>query len=153
MGGVAMLGRQASLIFNLGIVMREAAVMLIIKDGLILSISRRDDATKFGLPGGKLEPGESSERAAIRETFEETKVVVVKCSEIFQRKEIGTNGEVFYTYCYFAEEWYGTPENSEEGVIAWLTDNDLTVTRGAFTDYNRATLDAFKVSYPHIIVK
>ena len=116
-------------------------------------ISRRDDATKFGLPGGKLEPGESEEQAAIRETFEETEVIVKSCSKIFQREEHTLSGEVFYTYCYYADEWSGTPRNSEEGVVTWLTDNELTVTHGAFPDYNRATIDAFKLKYPNILIK
>jgi ADP-ribose pyrophosphatase YjhB (NUDIX family) len=132
--------------------MREASVMLIVKDGLILSISRRDDKTKFGLPGGKLEIGESPTQAAVRETFEETGVSVKVCSEIFRREEQAP-GEVFYTYCFYAIAWGGEPKDSEEGAVKWLTTEELTVTHGAFPDYNRATLNAFKLKYPHIILK
>ena len=125
--------------------MREAAVMLIVKDGLILSISRRDDKTKFGLPGGKLEPNELPMQAAVRETLEETGLIVKVVEEIFQRKEVNTDGEIFYTYCYYAIAWSGTPKDSEEGIVKWLTTEELTVTNGAFPDYNKATLDAFKL--------
>lgn len=132
--------------------MREAAVMLIVKDGLILSISRRDDPTKFGLPGGKLEPGELPAQAAVRETLEETGVIVNVCTEIFRREEKTSNGEVFYTYCYYADDWSGTPENSEEGIVKWLTVEELTVTHGAFPDYNKATIAAFKKKYPSVFL-
>lgn len=132
--------------------MREASVMFIVKDGLILSISRRDDKTKFGLPGGKLEPRESAEQAAVRETFEETNVYVEECSEIFRREEQAP-GEIFYTYCFYAISWSGEPKNSEEGDVKWLTSEELTVTHGAFPDYNKATLNAFKLKYPNILVK
>lgn len=133
--------------------MRDAGVMLIVKDGLILSISRRDDKTKFGLPGGKLEPGETPMQAAIRETLEETGVTVEVCSEFFRREESNISGEVFFTYCYRAMTWDGIPQDSEEGIVKWLTTNELTVTHGAFPDYNKAMLDTFKLYYPNIIVK
>ena len=51
-----------------------AAVMLIEQDEKILVVTRKDGT--FGLPGGKLEGDETFFRAAIRETFEETNVVV-----------------------------------------------------------------------------
>lgn len=133
--------------------MREAAVMLIVKDGLILSISRRDDKTKFGLPGGKVEPGETLWQAAMRETLEETSVTVTHCVEIFRREEVAPSGEVFYTCCYYANLWAGEPKDSEEGVVKWLTDEELTITHGAFADYNRATIDILKLKYPNIIIK
>jgi len=135
--------------------MRQAGVMLIIKDGLILGISRRDDKTKFGLPGGKQEEGEMPWQAAIRETKEETSVTVSVCTEIFRREEppASPDGEPFYTYCYYALAWTGKPTNSEEGEVKWLTAEELTSTAGAFPEYNRKTLDAFKQKFPHIALK
>jgi 8-oxo-dGTP diphosphatase len=135
--------------------MREAGVMLIIKDGLILGISRRNDKTKFGLPGGKLEAGEMPWQAAIRETKEETGVTVAMCTQIFRREEppATPDGEPFYTYCYYALAWSGEPKDSEEGVVKWLTAEELTSTAGAFPEYNRKTLDAFKQKYPNIGLK
>ena len=135
--------------------MREAGIMLIIKDGLILGISRRNDKTKFGLPGGKLEDGETPWQAAIRETKEETDVTVTAFTQIFRREELPAtpDGEPFYTYCYYAMTWSGQPKDSEEGVVKWLTVEELISTAGAFPDYNKKTLDAFKEKYPHIKFK
>jgi 8-oxo-dGTP diphosphatase len=132
--------------------MKTAAVMLIVKDGLILGVSRRYDKTKFGLPGGKVEDGEMPSYAAIRETKEETNVDVWSCSDLYRREEPPDrpDGQAFYTYCYYANAWSGEPTNSEEGEVKWLTAADLTSTMGAFPEYNRKTIDAFKEKYPHI---
>lgn len=130
--------------------MREASVMLIINNGLILGVSRRDDKTKFGLPGGKVEDNESHAQAAIRETFEETGVRVVFCVEVFRREEVTPDGEMFYTYCYYASSWEGEPKDSEEGIVEWLTTEELIGDRGAFPDYNKKMLETFKLKYPNI---
>jgi len=133
--------------------MRKAAVMLIVKDGLILAISRRHDKTKFGLPGGKVEVNETMYDAAVRETLEETGVEVILAEHIFTRVEPKEHpsGEDFYTYCYHAVAWEGEPKDSEEGVIKWLTEAELTSPEiGAFADYNKRTLEAFKVKFPNI---
>jgi len=50
--------------------------VLIIKDGLILGISRKNDPTKFSLIGGKCEVGELPVEAVLRETLEETGIEV-----------------------------------------------------------------------------
>jgi 8-oxo-dGTP pyrophosphatase MutT (NUDIX family) len=132
--------------------MREASVMLIIKDGLILSVSRKYDQSKYGLAGGKVEPGESPGMAAVRETFEETGIKVADCIWIYKRVEPPDrpDGESFNAYAYYAVDWSGTPVASEEGVVKWLTVKELTETHGAFPDYNRDTLNAFHKAFPNI---
>lgn len=134
--------------------MRDAAVMLIVKDGLILSISRRNDKTKFGLPGGKVEPNESICAGAIRETLEETGVLVTNCELIFQRNEPkdSPDGEDFNCYCYYATDWSGEAVDSEEGKVVWLSEEELIGPMGAFPDYNRRTLEGFKVKFPNVFL-
>lgn len=135
--------------------MKQAGVMLIIKDGLILSISRRNDKTKFGLPGGKCEENETPADAAIRETAEETSVLVSECEWIYTREEPrhSPEGQDFECHCFYAHKWQGEPTNSEEGEVKWLTVKELTTTSGAFPDYNRRTIDVFKSMYPDVYLK
>jgi 8-oxo-dGTP pyrophosphatase MutT (NUDIX family) len=135
--------------------MREAAVVLIIKDGLILGISRRVDKTKFGLLGGKLDPGETPAQAAVRESREEAGVNIKRLVPIFKRVERRErpDGEDFITHCFYAVEWDGEPQPSEEGEVKWLTEKEITETMAAFGDYNIATLKSLKEKYPHIKIK
>lgn len=133
--------------------MLEAAVMLIVNDeGYILGVSRRNDTTKFGLPGGKCEAGETPAESAVRETKEETDVMVYICDPIYKRVEPANSpsGLPFYTYCFYAVNWKGSPKDSEEGVVKWLTVEELTSTKGAFPEYNRDTINAFKKLNPYI---
>lgn len=46
--------------------------ILVIVAGKILCVSRKDNPNDFGLPGGKIEKGESPFTAAVRELLEET---------------------------------------------------------------------------------
>lgn len=135
--------------------MREAAVMIVINDdGKVLAVSRRNDKTKFGLPGGKKDPLESLEMTAIRETGEETGVDIHACIYLYRREEppIETGGEWFYTYCYLALSWSGEPYNSEEGEVKWLTVAELTDSNSAFPVYNTATFNVLKEKYPGILL-
>lgn len=131
--------------------------MLIIKDGLILAVSRRYDKTIFGLPGGKFSPeppdnDKDTKDTAIRETEEETSVVVKDCVFLYERVELGggPNPVDYYSRVYYATDWEGTPQNSEEGEVKWLTAEELTSTKAAFGDYNRKTLNIFKTMFPDI---
>ena len=49
-----------------------AGALIIGRDNLVLAVTRRDNQTLWGLPGGKLEAAEYSSDAAIRELKEET---------------------------------------------------------------------------------
>jgi 8-oxo-dGTP pyrophosphatase MutT (NUDIX family) len=135
---------------------RKAGTMLIIKDGLILGISRRNDKTKFGIVGGKfdLDLDKSMKDTAIRECKEECGIVVNTCEYVCERMEPGgVDGLDFYSACYYATNWTGDPIDSEEGKVAWLTAEELTITKAAFGDYNRHALDVFKKKYPDVYIK
>lgn len=137
--------------------MKQAGVMLIIKDGLILGIPRRHDQTKWGLPGGKFdeELDKSVQDTAIRETAEETGIKVKDCILIYKRVEPGDgpNGVDYHSYCYYASDWEGDPIALEGGIIGWITAAQVTASSSAFGDYNRKTLDVFKKLYPNVNIK
>lgn len=72
--------------------------------------------------GGKLEPGESIEAAAVREIHEESRVHVSldaleKVSIIDFRFADGTHLEV---HCFFVRTWTGTPEETDEMKPGWF---------------------------------
>jgi len=128
---------------------KQAGLMLIIKDGLILGISRRNDPTKFGLIGGGREIFDQSVKdTAIRETKEECSITVNDCILLYVQDD--TN---HICSCFFATDWSGEPTNSEEGNVEWLTEKEITETKSAFGQYNKNTLIEFRKTYPNIYIK
>jgi 8-oxo-dGTP pyrophosphatase MutT (NUDIX family) len=67
--------------------------VLLVRDNQVL-LQRRKDNGLWGIPGGSLEPGESLEEAATRETFEEVGVVIDKLT-LFK---VYSGKDQFYTY-------------------------------------------------------
>lgn len=133
----------------------EAGAMLIIKDGLILGISRKDNESIFGLPGGKKDATDSNTmETAKREVKEETSIIVNKCVWIYERTvpAIDPEGLDFFARCYYAIDWSGDPQTSEEGIVEWLTYDELVSSKAAFPEYNKATLDVFKWIYPDVYI-
>lgn len=55
---------------------KAACILVYNEHGKVLATSRRGQSDQFGLPGGKLDAGESAMSAAIREIFEETGLVI-----------------------------------------------------------------------------
>jgi 8-oxo-dGTP pyrophosphatase MutT (NUDIX family) len=119
--------------------MIKEAVCIIVqnKEGLFLAVSRKDDPTAFGLPGGKIDGMELPLTAIIREVKEETGYDVDKVYYIFQ--EI-CEGEVDYL-CY---GFIGKVNTSvapaktayaETGVVKWVTREELET--GPFGTYNQ----------------
>lgn len=127
--------------------MRKAAVMLVVnEDGLILSVERKNKKGKFGLAGGKCEENEATMAAAIRETFEETKITVHECIFLCSREEGAeiAGGESFITDCYVATAWDGSPQSPEGLEVLWLPASALLSNSvGAFPEYNKIAIEEY----------
>ncbi len=114
-----------------------AATSVIVKDGKVLSVSRKDDHRSKGFPGGKLEPGEMPYDTMVRETLEETGIRVL--SAVFVLGE-ADDSEV-RTYAYFVTEFEGEPESKEDGLVEWVEPREMIAATCSWPKYNRKVLE------------
>jgi 8-oxo-dGTP diphosphatase len=97
------------------------ALAVITRDGLVLLGRRADGKPRWAFPGGKLEPGESPESAAVREALEETGLRVRATGVIGSR----VHPETGIRMVYVAAELAGEPgltddENAELAEVRWV---------------------------------
>lgn len=115
--------------------LRLAATALIYKDGLfvspLLGVARKDNHQLFGLPGGKVDDGETTLEAMVREVWEETGLQVKEAIPLFFREE-----EAFLAVVYLVTRWSGEIATEESGKVEWV--DFATLKRGSFPDYNAA---------------
>lgn len=108
---------------------RAACVIILSDDGKILAVSRKDNPSDFGLPGGKVDPGESDWEAASRELQEETGLMATKMRKVFV-----DNDSSGYRVTTFVAEVDGDIDTNESGVVRWVDPSILL--RGSFKTYN-----------------
>ena len=108
---------------------RAATILAINDDGLVLAVSRRNDRHDFGLPGGKVDAGETPENAARRELAEETGLEAGDLALVFEADD--NDG---YHVTTFATRVSGEIDTEETGVVKWVTPEVLMA--GCFGDYN-----------------
>lgn len=119
---------------------RAACILIVSEDGMILAVSRKNNPNDFGLPGGKVDPGESDEEAALRELEEETGLKAIDLNPVFTSDD--ADG---YTVTTFVAKVVGNIDTDENGVIRWVKPSVLL--NGSFGDYNRKlfkSVGAFK---------
>jgi 8-oxo-dGTP pyrophosphatase MutT (NUDIX family) len=114
----------------------HAACVLLVRDGLVLAVSRKHDQTAFGLPGGSIEPGETAEAAAARELREETGLVVSdsELALIYVGPARDAEDERGHVPTFRAPDPGGEPCASEEGLVQWV--DWETLLRGPYAAYN-----------------
>lgn len=108
---------------------------LILRGDKILGVSRKYDPNDFGLPGGKMEEGESQIETLVREVKEETGLDVISQELLYY----GNDGQR-EAFCYFCEVT-GEVYTEELGVVKDVTWEELF--NGTFGDYNRRVYETF----------
>lgn len=106
----------------------------------ILAVSRKDDYYDMGLPGGKVEPGQTEEEAARAELLQETGILLYpnfgatcKLEEIFRREGgVTFRAQTSYIHVIVARG------KGETGRVAWVEPDALI--RGSFGAYNERLL-------------
>lgn len=112
-----------------------SCVLIVADDGTILAVSRKDDPTALGMPGGKVDPGEIPVEAAVRELEEETGLRLTDPVEVFSMHD---GDSLCYTFVGKVTGEISTPES---GVIRWVEPHVLTdPNQSPFVDYNVALL-------------
>lgn len=119
-----------------------AACVLVVntENNTVLAVSRKNDPTKFGIIGGKVDPGETSVEAAAREMKEETgyEVSPKDLISVFNRykDDDGFSTETFLLpFKLFNPIKQDTLDSHETGVVRWV--NWQTLFDGPFGAYNK----------------
>ncbi len=120
-------------------------VALIMRDGLCLSVSRRNKPGDLGLPGGSVEPKDADPFSALcREVMEETGVKVLETTHVFSRVD-ATDGKV--AWAYEVTLWEGEPKTCEPGVeVSWERPERMLEEGCTFREYNKALFEEIKIS-------
>lgn len=131
----------------------DAAVcaVLLNERGQVLLVSRRHDTTRWGLPGGKVDPGESHLQSIVRECAEEVGVALqpLLLEPVFCRlvpKGPGPNGRAYWVTTFVSRQPVASSQvlTPEPGlVVRWADAREvLQDEHGPFADYNKGALAA-----------
>ncbi len=104
--------------------------VILTKGDKILGVTRKHNHNDWGLPGGKIDPGETPLQAIIRETKEETGLDISNIELVDERL---FKDRMVYL---FKADWSGeiSYDPITEGVCNWVNWEELL--EGSFGEYN-----------------
>jgi 8-oxo-dGTP pyrophosphatase MutT (NUDIX family) len=111
----------------------EAVVAVILKGDQVMGVARKGTTNQWGLPGGKVEPGEDLKEALARETQEEAHISLDKdkLEHIYE-----TTDGPYLAHAFLYHGSVAEPEQGDAGPAKWVSWDDLL--EGPFAEYNRA---------------
>ena len=134
------------------ILVGAVALILNEKDEILLQ-QRNERRKRWGLPGGLMEPGESTEETAIRESLEETGLAIRNLTlfKLYSGKEFFTkadNGDEFYsvTTAYVTNEYDGELTLSKES-LAFDTFSSTNLPDQMVGSHRRMIMDYFNTKH------
>jgi 8-oxo-dGTP diphosphatase len=102
---------------------KDVATLLFVRRGLELLLIRKRrglGAGKINAPGGRLEPGETPEEAAIREVQEEVGVRPLGARHRGELRFIFTDGYTLLCHVFLADGCEGEPVETAEALPLWV---------------------------------
>ena len=115
----------------------------------VLAVCRRNDTSRWGLPGGKVDQGESCEEAIIRETYEECALSLAPSSlvPLYSGACHGKDGKHFWVTTYLSLTIYTMGWEPEDGFELRVMDLDSLCTiddSSPFGEYNQRVREAWR---------
>jgi 8-oxo-dGTP diphosphatase len=100
---------------------------IIVKDGAVLMVRRRisEGELMWQFPAGAIEPGEAAEDAAVRETVEETGLVVTAVRLLGERVHPKTGRAMSYTACEVLQGEARVADEDELDAVAWVSHSEI----------------------------
>ncbi|GAB7041070.1 MULTISPECIES: NUDIX hydrolase [Catenuloplanes] len=97
------------------------AAAIIVEDGRVLMVRRnvKEGALSWQFPAGEVEPGETSEDAAVREANEETDVTVRAVKTLGERVHPNTGRTMVYVACDLVSGTARVADEEELAEVAW----------------------------------
>lgn len=105
----------------------RATLLFIVKGDQILLIEKKRGfgSGKINGPGGRLEPGETPDEAAVREVQEELCITPLDSRKMGELYFQFTDGLTIHGFVYTATEFSGTPTETDEAVPVWHPVDDI----------------------------
>lgn len=107
--------------------MTAVSAAVIVRDGRVLLVRRRvkEGDLSWQFPAGSIEPGEAAEDAAVRETAEETGLVVTALKLLGERVHPKTHRTMSYTACEVVQGEAYVADEEELDAVAWVSHAEI----------------------------